>query len=241
VQSTLDQIGRTSDPRERDQLYSKAAVAAATAGDARAIDFADKISADDLRKATRQYVDLALARDAIKKKEIPEALRLARAGNLTAIQRVWVYSAITQQLPKSDTQRVTELLEEALTEARRIDPADADRVRALVSIATGFYHLDRARAWEMMSEVTKAANASPAFSGEGGGLMTSVQTAEGNFMLNFSESRFDLASIFGLLAKDDLPRTIELVRLINGEAPRAAASLAIAESVLGETENAKAR
>lgn len=241
VQSPLDQLDRTSDPRERDQLYFRAAMDAANAGDKRAIEFADKISADELRKASRQYVDLVLIREAIKKKELPEALRLAKAGNLTTIQRVWAYSAVAQQLPKSEVQQATQLLDEALIEARRIDPTEADRVRALIAVATRFYSLDRNRAWEMMGEITKAANAAPAFSGEGSGVRTSVQTAEGTFMLNFTESRFDLASIFGLLAKDDLIRAIELVKVINGEAPRAAASLAIAEAVLGETSDARTK
>jgi hypothetical protein len=239
VQSSLEQLGRTSDSKERDRLFSKAAIAAADAGEPRAVDLADKISADDMRKKIRAYVDLALVRNNIKKREITEAIRLAKSGNLTTAQRVWAYTAAAQQLSKSDATRALQLLEEALTEARRIDPAEADRVRSLVAVATQFYSVDRGRAWEMMSEVTKAANAASAFTGEGGNIMTSVETPEGTLILSFAESGFDLAGIFRLLAKDDLLRAIDLAKVIGSEPPRAVASLAIVQAVLDETPDTR--
>jgi hypothetical protein len=239
VQSSLEQLSRTSNARERDRLLSRAALAAAASGDPRAVELADEISADDVRKKVRAYVDLALVRHAIQKGETSEAIRLAKSGDITRVQRVWAYTAAAQQLMKSDVPRALELLEDALTEARRIDPAEADRVRSLVAVATQFYGVDRGRAWEVMNEVTKAANTASAFTGEGGGIMTNVETAEGTLIMSFTESGFDLAGIFGLLAKDHLLRAIELAKAIGGESPRAVANLAIAQAVLDETPDAK--
>jgi hypothetical protein len=48
------------------------------------------------------------------------------------------------------------------------------------------------------------------------------------------EPDFDIKGIFGLLAKDDYDRAVELAGGFQGEAPRAAAVIAIARSVLSE-------
>jgi len=47
---------------------------------------------------------------------------------------------------------------------------------------------------------------------------------------------FDLAGIFGELAKDDYNRAVEVARGFQREAPRAAAVIAIARTILNEKQ-----
>ena len=51
---------------------------------------------------------------------------------------------------------------------------------------------------------------------------------------DIQEPDFDIKGIFGLLAKDDYDRAVELAGGFQGEATRAAAVIAIARSVLNE-------
>ena len=57
---------------------------------------------------------------------------------------------------------------------------------------------------------------------------------------NSAES-FDLNDIFARLAREDLQRAIDLAHTFDGEAPRAAATLAIARSVLDKGEKKQER
>lgn len=234
LQVTLDQLANASDTASRDRLYASAAIAAAQKGDPRAGEFADKISDGEVRQRVRAYVDFAAVKRAIDKKDAPEAERLARGKNLTPAQRAWALTMTTRLLLKTDPAHAYQLLNEAITEARHINEAEPGRVNALISVANRFWELDRNRAWEMMLEIVKAANTANNFVGENGQIGVRLQTQDGVYMNNFSVTDFDLAGIFGSLAKDDLGRAVDTAKGIEGETPRAIATLAIARSVLNE-------
>jgi hypothetical protein len=235
VQESLDQAGRATDPRERDLAYLRAAQAAAGKGDTRARDFADKIEEADLRRQTRGFIDFALLNRAVTdKKDGMEVLRLAAAGELTPVQRTWAYTEAARLLAKDDRARALEALETAATSAKSIDAAEPDRVRATVAIATRFFEFDRNRAWEIMADAVKAANAAPEFTGSDAGLSARVQTRGIRSTINFSAPAFDLTGIFQTLGRDDMNRAVALAQTFTGESPRAVATLAIARSVLDD-------
>lgn len=205
----------------------------------RARDYADKIEDSELRKKTHAFTDYELIRAFLEKKDANEALRIARLGELTHVQRVWVYTEAAGLLIKANDARVGELLNEAADEARRIGGSDPDRTRALVAVATRLFAIDRGRAWEMMAEVVKASNATEGFTGEDGRLMSSFESKVSTSISSWTVETFDLVGIFRLLAKDDLSRAVELAKSFTTEAPRAAATIAIARSVLDEKPKAK--
>ena len=126
------------------------------------------------------------------------------------------------------------MLDEAATEARRIDASDADRARALCGVATRMHEIDPQRALEVVIEAVKAANSSTGFTGADAQIISRLQTPRGTTTTNFDVGSFNLEGIFGLLARDDLNRTVELAKSFTGEAPRATATLAIVRSVLGK-------
>jgi hypothetical protein len=231
TQDALKRAENAKTAQERDRAYADAARNAANKGDARARDYADKIDDSDLRKAARAYADYELINKALNRKDGPEALRLARTGEITRIQRVWALTEAAYLL-KADAARATEVLDEAVAEARRIGGSDPDRARALAAVATRLFEVNRGAAWELMSEVVKAANSSEGFTGEDGTIVARFVMKGSASISSSSAPGFDLGGIFASLAKDDMNRAIELAKGFTGEAPRAAATLAIARSVL---------
>ena len=243
IQSILDKIEHAQKQEERDNLYAEVALMAAEKGDARAFDFSDKIEDAEMRKGVRAYVDFTVTRYDIEKKRMEDALKLARTGALTGMQRVWALTEIARSYAKSDREHAVELLEETATEARRIGGSSADRPRALVAVANALYEADRARAWDMMSEVVRAANnSSEEFSGEDARIVASLHINTQTSMFSFTAEEFDLPNIFRSLAKDNLERSIQLAKDFNGESPRATALIAIVRATLEkkqETGNKK--
>ena len=135
-------------------------------------------------------------------------------------------------LAKDDRPRALEALEAAFDAAKKIDADDPDRPRALVAVATQYAALDRNRAWELMSEVVKAANAAPEFTGADAGIAARVQSGGMRSTFNSPAPSFDLSGIFRQLASDDLNRAVALAAAFTQEGPRAAATLASARAVL---------
>lgn len=233
IQSILEQIERAPNQDERDRLYAEAAVMASEKGDPRAADFADKIDNTDMRKSVRAYVDFNATRNAIEKKRIDDALRFARSGALSTMQRVWALTQISRLFAKTDREKAIELLDEAAVEARRIGGSSADRPRALVGVASAMYEFSHAPAWDIMSEVVRAANNSAEeFTGEDAQISSRLQTKNQMSILSFTADEMDLPGIFRLLSKEDLQRSILLARDFNGESPRATALIAIVRAVL---------
>jgi hypothetical protein len=234
VQEALDDATSSTDPRMRDLAYFRAAQAAAFKGDSRARDFADKIEEADLRRQVRGFVDFALLNRAVTdKKDGMEVLRLASTGELTPVQRTWAYTEAARLLAKDDRPRALEALESAANAAKSIDAEDPDRVRSTVAVATRFFEFDRNRAWEIMADAVKAANAAPEYTGADAGLAARIQTKGQRSTINFPAPVFDLTGVFQTLAKDDMNRAVAIAQTFTGESPRAIATLAIARSVLG--------
>lgn len=234
IQELLDSLDKAKDANERDQIYFNAAQTALRKNDERAREFADKIEDLDLRKQVRAFVDFELLEDAIRAKDADAeaALRLARGGEITHVQRAWALTEVAKLLTKGSPGRAVEVLEEATQEARRIDASSPERVSALVAVATRFLELDRPRAWEILADVVKASNAAPEFTGEDGSVSVAVRSKQQTMISSTGVDSFDLAGVFATLAKDDLDRAVDVARSFKGEHPRAAATLAVARSVL---------
>ncbi len=233
VQEALNRLDRTKTAEERDSIYITAAFAAMRQKDPRVDELIDKIENLDTRKRLRAYVDYEIAQRAIREKNVDEALRLARKGDLTSIQRAWVLTEAARLLGKDEPGRASEIFDEALAEAKQIDAASPDRTRALVAIATRLYELDRARVWDLMSEIVKSSNAVAGdYTGEDGTLISRFQTKNMTMISSNSAETFDLTGLFTSLAREDLTRAAELARAFTNESPRAVATLAVARAVL---------
>jgi hypothetical protein len=229
MQERLDRAGKSED---RDAIYADYAVVFAGDGDPRARDLVDKIENTELRKSVKAYTDFQLVQFAVRKKDVTEAMRLVKNGELTSIQKVWALTSAAKLVMAAERSRATDMLEEALTESRRISGSDPDRARALTAVAVGFGDIDRVRAWEILGEVVKAANGAEDYTGEDSRISSRLQTKFMVVMTNGTSEDFDLLAVFRHLARADLLRAVQLAKTFTGEAPRAVATLAIARSVL---------
>jgi hypothetical protein len=238
-QEALERADRAPNSVERDQAYVRAAMVAARKGEVNARDSVEKIGDTDLRKRTRAYVDFTLVSRAIDRKDPGETLKLLATAELTDIQRVWALLEVAGMIQKTEPARSVELVDEAAVTARRISGTDPDRARALVGVATRMFDVDHGRVWEAVLEATKAANSTSGFSGEDAQIVARFQSGRGTSTTNFSVDAFDLRGVFGLLAKDDLYRAIELAKSFTADAPKAAATLAIARSVLTQRNGSR--
>jgi hypothetical protein len=235
LETMQDRLDHAKTSSERDGIYADVAAALANKGDARARDLASKIEDSEFRNKALAYIDFELLRDAFQSKDAAKLLRIARTGELTHIQRAWGYTQAAL-LTTKDPARAIEYLQEAATEARRIDGSDPDRARGLVAVASGFARTDRVRAWEMITEAVKAANGAEGFTGEDGLLSARLQTKNMVVATNASADDFDLSGVFMSLAGDDLYRSIELARTFTSNTARANATIAIARSVLDQKQ-----
>ncbi len=229
MQDRLDRAGKTE---IRDAIYADYAVALTDKGDPRAKDLVDKIENAELRKNVKAYTDFQLTQNAVRNKEVNEIVKMARTGQLTSIQKVWALTQAAEFVSTSERARAIDLLDEALTESRRISNSDPDRARSLTAVASGFAELDVVRGWETLSEVIKAANGAEGFTGEDSSITSRLQTEQMVVMSSATAEEFDLLTLFRLLSRADLLRAVQVAKGFTGEAPRAVATLAIARSVL---------
>lgn len=228
----LDRLDHAKTSEERDGLYIQLARIRSENGDLRARDYVDKIDDTELRKSVRAYVDATMILRAVGKKDVDSVLELVRTGELTRLQKVWALSQAAKVLAKTDHDKSLAVIEEAATEARRIEDSNADRPRALMAVANALLVSDRSKSWDAAYDAVKAANSTESFTGEDGVLRISLITKTMGTIRNSTVQDFDVAGIFTELALDDYNRTVELARGFEREAPRASAVIAIARAVL---------
>jgi hypothetical protein len=233
IGEALERAARTPNVADRDAIYVGAAVNATWRGDARAQEIADKIFDLDLLRRVRAFSDFSRVNTAIEKnKDVEAALTRARKADLTPLQRAWAFERAADLIAKTDRAGALALLDEATAEARRIADDDPGRARALLAVATRYEKLDRARAWDLMNEVVKAANSAPAFTGEDGELAVQFRIKSGGWMTSFDVEEFNLAGVLSALASEDMNRAIQLTDGFTNEAARVSAVVAVARSVL---------
>jgi len=230
----LDRVDRAKTSDERDQLYLQLARLFTETGDSRARDYVAKIEDSELRQKARAFIDVTMVMRAVDKKDSNLTLELVRTGELTHVQKAWALTQVAKLLIKTDREKAISTIENADAEARRIEPSNADRPRALMGIANVMLLIDRAKAWDAAYDAIKAANSAEGFTGEDGVLRVSLLTKGMSSIRSSSVADFDVAGIFGELARDDYNRTVELARSFEREAPRASATIAIARTVLDE-------
>jgi hypothetical protein len=229
-----DRIDHAKTSEERDGLYLQLANMFAQNGDMRARDYVDKVEDSEMRKETRAFVDATMTIRALDKKDVDRVLELVRTGELTHLQKAWALAAAGKLLAKTDHEKSLTVIEEAATEARRIEGSDTDRPRALMAVANALLVSERGKSWDATYEAVKAANSAEGFTGEDGVLRISlIAKAMASVRMSSAED-FNVSGIFGELAKDDYNRTVELARGFEHEAPRASAVIAIARAVLEE-------
>jgi hypothetical protein len=232
VDTFEQQLARTPNSADRDLLYLKAIQSGAASGDMRIRELAGKIEDTTLQEQARAFADLAIARNAIASRDPDRVLRLLRDGYLNPLQRVWALTSVASMLAKSDFTRAMDVLGDATSEAMRIRIGEPTRVYALVSVALSLMELDKVKSGDLAFDIIKAVNAVSDFNSDGGRLYAQVRAKNIIAMINAGEPSFNMAAFFERLSKQNLPLAISLANEVKPEAPRAAATLAIAGLML---------
>ena len=230
-QQLLDRIDRAKTSAERDSLYVQLAYQA-LGRDLRARDFVSKIEDSELRKGLQAFIDGTLTITLTQKKKFDLLLELVSKGDLSHLLKAWALSSAAKTVVKTDRQRALDLIEEAATEARRIDVSEADRPKAFLAVSYALSEIDPARAWDATFDAVKAANSAESFTGEDGLVVLKFSSKNQSSVSDHSVQEFDVAGIFRLLADKDYERAVELARGFQGEGPRAVATIAIARAIL---------
>jgi hypothetical protein len=231
-QALLDRIDRAKTSAERDSFYIQLANMAANKGDMRAREFASKVEDTEVRKQIVAYMDATLALNSVDKKLTDQALELVHKGELTPLMKTYVLTQTAKIIAKTDQTRALELVDEAATEARRLEVSDPALPRALFAVANAFKVIEAKRVWDATFDAVKAANSAEGFSGEDGDLVLKFSMKGSSSVRNSDIPEFDVEGIFKDLANQDYDRAVELARGFQGEGPRAVATIAIARAVL---------
>jgi hypothetical protein len=242
LQESLDRARKAASAPERDRAYVSAALASAEKGDPKARDYADSIEEADLRHRVRVVVDIRLVRYALDpEKNVQKALQLARSGEITNLQRVWGLARAATILAKSEPTQAIEVLDEASTVARRIEPESVDRASAHFAIASAFVDVAPTRVAEAASEAVRAAAKTPAYQGTNGNLEIQLSTPDGSWFWFEDAAEFDVTKPFEALAQDDLTAANLLVKSFASDSARSFATLTVAKTVLNRSpKNEKA-
>jgi hypothetical protein len=236
--SLLDDVDRAKTSGERDQLYFRLALLALDNDEAKARDYVDKIDGTAFRERARAWVDWHLAAGAVEKKKVEKALEIAKGGELTHIQRVWIFTQSAKLLATPERDKSLSLLDEARAEARLIDRADADRPRALLAVASALRLVEPSRVPDAISDAIEAANFAEDFTGEDGVLTLTVNSESEILRKTEAVPDFDVRGIFGEMANMDFERAVQLAGDLKGEASHANAIIAIARAMLTDKPQA---
>lgn len=229
-----ERLDRAKNSDERDRAYAFAAIAAAEKADSRAHDLAEKIEDAETRKGVNTFVDYMLIRAVITQKRPDEALLMIRKAELPRTLRAHFLTRVATLKLKNDPVRATELLDEALTETRRLDPGTPERAYSLVAVLRQFSLVDRTRTWELLSETIKTINGVADFTGERG---QTTLALEGKFTIRLGvelASATDLTEVLRQLAEQDFYQAMDVSKTLRADAPRALAMIAVARSVMVE-------
>lgn len=231
-QVLLERVDRAKTSAERDQIYIELSYLTSGKGDGRARDFVSKIEDTETRKQLQAYIDPSLAMYYVGKKDADQALEMVRKGELTHLHKTWVLTECAKILAKTDRDKALELIDEAETEARRIEGSDPALPRGLIAVANAFKIVDPARVWDATFDAVKAANSAEGFTGEDGEVVLKFQSKGHSSVHTSDVADFDLEGIFKELAVKDYDRAVELARGFQAEGPRAVATIAIARAIL---------
>ncbi len=232
--SLLEELDHTKTSAERDEIYFKLALLMVNKNDFKARDYVFKIDESEFRKRAEAWVDWGLAVGAIKKKTVEPALELARKGELTRIQRIWVLTESAKLLAKSDSKEAAYLINDATAEARRISNSDLNKPNGLFAIANAQRLIDPDSVWEIVIEAINAANSIEDFRGEGGEISTTINTKTQILKKTEAVPDFDIKGIFSDLTYKDYDRTMQLSSGFQRDILRSNVTITIARSVLND-------
>jgi hypothetical protein len=248
LRSHVEELGRTSEQRERDRITIRIILIATRS---RAWDRARRAAAElndaDVRRAANSFIavnqiaDISRAYADEKEDDYEEIVSFLKSIDVPPLASAWGYAQAAQvAVRRKDPQRVAELLTEAEHYAERTPPATSERVAAYGVIAKHAARINQQRAWELLTQLVKAANALSDYAGDEVSIeiraeensRTEAATEDASTPFTLKTELFRLDNIFATMTHLDFERALSNARALEGGVPRVFAQLAIARAVL---------
>lgn len=239
----LEQLARATDKGERDRISFEVARRAAHA---RLWDRAQRaaygIEDGSLRRGALAYIvvnqiaDIPRAYKEDKENDFESAARFVRRADAPPFASAWgLAQAAVIASRKKDTEAMNALLTEAESYAARADKDSRQRVAAYIAITDAAAEVKSERAWDFLSEVVRAANSTPDYTGDETNLPASADVLEDASLqeeLTIESESFRLAPIFATMARLNFDKALVQAEALTGEIPRACARIATARAEL---------
>ncbi|HEX8772322.1 MAG TPA: hypothetical protein VF735_01875 [Pyrinomonadaceae bacterium] len=187
--------------------------------------------------AVSQIADLAHTYADPKETDYESIVKFLNGADVPPLASVWGYAEAARVAARSSESSAAalSLLNEAEREAGRVEPRTRQRVAAYVIVADAATRLDKQRAWTLLYEAVKAANAVEDFAGDE--VSIDITATEGSteddpdYFVITSEA-FRLDKIFATMAQLDWTKALADARALEGRVPQAFVHIAIARAAL---------
>jgi hypothetical protein len=239
LRSQADELAHSTDPQERagialgmaraavrHRLWDRARRAAAEIEDeavrARVLTF---IQVHQIKDITRAYED-------DREDDSEGVAKFARGADVPPFAKAWGLAqaaVIAARKKKPDAQVrqiVAELIDEAEGFASRVEQGTRERVAAYGVVTMAAASAQPERAWGLLREAVKAANAVEDFTGDD----SAFELGGGADEFNVEAEVFRLDQIFATMAHLDFDKALTEARALEGGEPRALATIAVATS-----------
>jgi hypothetical protein len=233
---------RASDPKRKDQLYFRAALAAVRLNKHEiALNLVDKVSAEYSQKA-KQFIAFDMALRYVKTQQPLAADKLARADEMLA-RRAYVFTLIADEFATGKQKAISRALQ-YLQEVEGLAAKLADereRLSVLIGVGSVYARLDQIRASEILRHTIKTANRVDDFVGD-----SAIQNVLeiGGFYFDYSIYS-DGATIFDLIQRlsiNSYYSTLQDIGSLKNNTLRLRATITLCSTVISETsENDIAR
>jgi hypothetical protein len=239
----LEKLARANDEAERDRI-SLAIVK--TAAQNRLWDRARRAAAEikdtGAQRAALSFVvvsqiaDISRAYSDDKEDDFEGLVTFVKGADAPPFAAAWgLAQAAVVAARAGKSQAASDLLDEAERYSALINMGTRQRVAAYASLATYAARLDQARAWRLLSDVVKAANAVEDYAGDEasldlGGDENSTEDDGSNF--NIEADTFRLDRIFATMARLDFEKALMEARGLRGKVPQALVHIAAARATL---------
>lgn len=228
---------KASDPKRKDQLYFRAALAAVRLNKFDiALNLVDKISAEYTQNA-KQFIRFDMALWYLKNQQTLEADKLARADDMLA-RRAYILTLIADELTTEQqkaTSRALQYLAEVEGLAGKLSD-ERERLSVLIGVGSVYARLDQVRASEILRHAFKTANRVNDFVGDSA-IPNMLEI--GGFYFDYSIYS-DGATIFDLIQRlsiNSYYSTLQDIRSLKNTTLRLQATVALCSAVISETSD----
>lgn len=246
LRSGAEQLTQITDSQERERL---ALNMVKTAVNNKYWDRARRIAAEiedlEKRRAALSFIQVYQIKDISdayrdkKEDDFASVAKFVREADVPPFAKAWGLAQVAiiaaRKRNAQTSQTVAQLINEAESYASRIAQGKFERVAAYAAVTATAARLDPPRAWGLLGELVKAANAVEDFTGE----EVSIDLDDDE---NFPVERsprfivgaevFRLNGIFATMAHLDFDKTLAEARALDDELPQAFATIAIARAAL---------